>query len=161
MAIDTGGSITSTLPLEGPAIGTTFVLFDSNSTYQQSPLVTVRPDYSVLLIGYGIPYGAAFTVEGVSLGSRAMGSYPAFAPERGVARNLSIPAPPPDILFRSPMRLGGNEWELTSDNDRMLISLPGDYLLVLNDPSYLGAVQVEAVWIPGHQQLPFSYMPGN
>ncbi|EJK8719794.1 hypothetical protein NLW25_005226, partial [Escherichia coli] len=60
----------------------------------------------------------------------------------------------------SPVKLGGKPWQLTKDNDRLLISLPGEYLLVLNDTQHLGDVQVELIPVPGIQQLPFAYMAG-
>jgi hypothetical protein len=145
---------------EGPATGKNVVLFDPSSTYLQSGLITVRPDTAIMLVGYNIPDGAVFTVEGVSVGSRSMaqgfGCCPSGAP---TGNAIGMPRAP-DILFRSPMKLGGAIWELTPENDRLVIALPGEYLLVLNDAQYLGDVQVELVVLPGIPQLPFAYMAG-
>lgn len=160
--IDTGGRLAthdSMCSSEGPATGKNAVLFDPNSTYLQSGLITVRPDSAVMLVGYNIPDGAVFTVEGVSAGSRGMAQGFGCCPSGTPNAAGGMPRAP-DILFRSPMKLGGIPWQLTPGNDRILIVLPGEYLLVLNDAQYLGDVQVELVTLPGVPQLPFAYMAG-
>ena len=50
-----------------------------------------------------------------------------------------------DIRFREPMTVGGKLWMLDELNRRMVITLPGTYMLVLNDDQYLGSVHVELV----------------
>lgn len=160
--IDTGGVheehvIAAT---DGPAVGKHAVLFDPTSTYAQSALISVRPGSSVLLVGYNIPDGAVFTVEGVSVGSRPSPTGYGCCRNGGALGNTIVPGSAPDILFRSPVKLGGKTWQLTKDNDRLVIALPGEYLLVLNDTQYLGDVQVELIHVPGEQQLPFAYMAG-
>ncbi|EKY5009632.1 TPA: hypothetical protein RMT71_003213 [Escherichia coli] len=160
--IDTGGTHDeyTNVAADGPAVGKHAVLFDPTSTYAQSALISVRPGSSVLLVGYNIPDDAVFTVEGVSVGSRPSPVGHGCCRNGVVLGNTIVPGSAPDILFRSPMMLGGKPWQLTKGNDRLVIALPGEYLLVLNDTQYLGDVQVELIHVPGEQQLPFAYMAG-
>lgn len=164
MDIDTGGfqSGLSSMCSDGggPAVGKHAVLFDPNSTFAQSGLIVVRPGMSILLVGYNIPQGAVFTVDGVSVGSRSVAQGFGCCNDNTKGAQSIYSSAPPDILFRSPMKLGGKTWELTESVDRLLITLPGDYLLVLNDTQYLGNLQVEMVTLPGVTQLPFGYMAG-
>ncbi|HAX5209137.1 TPA: hypothetical protein JZG45_003989 [Escherichia coli] len=162
MKVDTGAVYDgyAVVAMDGPAIGKHAVLFDPTSTYAQSALISVRPGSSVLLVGYNIPDDAVFTVEGVSVGSRPSPSGQGCCRNGGTLGNTIVPGSAPDILFRSPVTLGGKPWQLTKDNDRLVIALPGEYLLVLNDTQYLGDVQVELIHVPGEQQLPFAYMAG-
>lgn len=165
MDINTGGfqtGLSGTLAEDmSPAVGKHTVLFDPSSTFAQSGLIAVRPNTSVLLVGYNIPEGAVLTLDGVSVGSRSVAQgFGAHTADPSTPQSI-YNSSPPDILFRSPMRLGGKIWQLTNEADRLLITLPGEYLLVLNDAMYFGDLQVEMVMLPGCTQYPFSYMAGN
>ena len=164
MDIDTGGVQTGLSSMcsdgGGPAVGKHAVLFDPNSTYAQSGLIVVRPGTSIMLVGYNIPEGAVLTVDGVSVGSRSVAQGLGCCNDNTKTAQSIYNGNAPDILFRSPMKLGGRPWQLTEEVDRLLITLPGEYLLVLNDTMYLGDMQVEMVVLPGVPQLPFSYMAG-
>ena len=162
MKIDTHGAYEnySVLAADVPAAGKHIVLFDPTSTYAQSSLITVHPGNSVLLVGYNIPEQAVFTVEGVSVGTNPSPNGYGCCRTGSMSENTIVPGSSPNILFRSPVKLGGKLWALTAENDRLLISLPGEYLLVLNDTQYLGDVQIELIVVPGYQQLPFAYMAG-
>ncbi|HAV9614196.1 TPA: hypothetical protein JLH03_004185 [Escherichia coli] len=162
MGIDTGGLYDDrgSHAAEKSVTGKHMVLFDPTSTYAQSALISVRPGSSVLLVGYNIPEDAVFTVEGVSVGTSPAPGGQGCCRNGSVLGNSIVPGSAPNILFRSPVKLGGKPWQLTKDNDRLLIALPGEYLLVLNDTQHLGDVQVELIPVPGYQQLPFAYMAG-
>lgn len=143
--IDTGGHYTgrgSSCDDNRPVQGEHQVLFDQSSTFLQSGLIIVREDQPMMLVAYMLPEGAQFVVEGVSVGSRAV--------QQGGA--CCIPGGPTlmsqgaaDIRFREPMTVGGKLWMLDELNRRMVITLPGTYMLVLNDDQYLGSVHVELV----------------
>lgn len=155
MNIDTGGRYTRSdetrESVEALPIGGNPVIFDPTSTYEVSGLVVVHPGTQILVTAYNLAEKARIVVHGASVGQRPIRTGAACGP-------TGDPTPSgrrkcADVLFRSPMRLGGRVWELTPDCDRLLISLPGNYVFVLNDPAYFGDLQVE------YQRMPLQPMP--
>lgn len=159
--IDTGGHFTgrgSSCDDSRPVQGEHQILFDQSSTFLQSGLIIVRADQPVMLVGYMVPEGAQFHVEGVSVGSRAVqqgvGCCSPYGPtlmSQGAA----------DIRFREKMTLGGQPWVMDELNRRIVITLPGTYILTLNDDQYLGSVHVELVQLGNVKTtIPEGYMAG-
>lgn len=159
--IDTGGHYSgrgSACDDNRPVQGEHQVLFDPASTFLQSGLIVVRANQPVMLVAYMVPTGAEFVVEGVSVGSRAI--------QQG--GSCCVPGGPSligqgaaDILFREPMALGGNTWKLDEGVRRIVINLPGTYILSLNSDEYLGSVHVEMVQLGTvNTVLPETYLAG-
>lgn len=141
--IDTGGMYTAQRAGcvdDRPVQNDKLVLFDAASTFTQSGVFIVRANNPLMIVGYEVPDGAVFTVEGVNVGSRAVQSGGGCCSPCGPTL-LSQQAA--DILFREPMTLGGNIWQITATKRRLLITLPGEYILSLNEDQYFGSVHVE------------------
>lgn len=155
MQIDTGGQFTqmdsacedATVPVGGNP-----VIFDPTSTYEVSDLVVVHPGTQILVTAYNLAENARIVVHGASVGQRPVSNGTACCRTDGPNPTL-LNRKSADVLFRSPMRLGGQVWELSPTNDRLLISLPGNYVFVLNDSAYFGDLQVE------YQRFPLLPMP--
>lgn len=159
--IDTGGQFIgcdSACEDQRPVYGEHRVLFDFTSTVSQTGIITVNEDSPIMLVAYVLPDDAELVVEGVSVGSRSV-------PQGGGCCSPCGPSLEssgiPDIRFRWPMTLGGNTWKLSATNRRLVINLPGTYILVLADDQYIGSVYVEALSI-GHIKtiLPAQYLAG-
>ena len=159
--IDTGGHYTgrgSSCDDNRPVQGEHQVLFDQSSTFLQSGLIIVRADQPVMLVAYMVPEGAQFVVEGVSVGSRAVQQGGGCCSPCGPTLMGQGAA---DIRFREPMMLGGNTWSMDEKNRRLVITLPGTYMLVLNDDQYLGSVHVELVQLGNIKTtIPEGYVAG-
>lgn len=155
MQLDTGGQYVdmhsaceeTTVPVGGHP-----VIFDPTSTYEVSELVVVHPGTQILVTAYNLAENAKIAVQGASVGQRPVSDGVACCRTDGPSPTL-LNRKSADILFRSPMRLGGNLWQLTPTNDRLLISLPGTYVFVLNDSAYFGDLQVE------YQVMPLTPLP--
>lgn len=161
MNIDTGGSYTASRSSgddNRPVQAEHAVLFDPASTFLQSGLIIVRENHPVMLVGYMIPNDAEFVVEGVSVGSRSIQNGGSCCVPGG---NSLMGQGAADIRFREPMNLGGRVWKINPSNRRIVITLPGTYLLVLNDDQYLGSVHVEMVQLGEvATRIPDAYMAG-
>jgi hypothetical protein len=159
--IDTGGYYSgrgTTCEDSRPVQGENQVLFDPASTFLQSGLIIVRADQPVMLVAYMVPEGAEFVVEGVAVGSRAVQQGGGCCSPCGPTLMGQGAA---DIRFREPMTLGGNTWVINEAKKRLVINLPGTYLLVLNDDQYLGSVHVEMVKLGDVKTtLPTAYLAG-
>lgn len=154
MNIDTGGSYNYSgghVDASSNPRTSSNVIFDPSSTYSTSTPVNVYSGSQILVTAYNLEDGARIIVHGASLGEVPISSGTVCCTE-GKALSLhryrSV-----DVLFRAPMRLGGNLWELTPTNNRLLIAVPGSYLFELNDPSYFGNLQVE------YQVFPYEHFP--
>lgn len=159
MGIETGYTCTSSID-DAQAVTNSEALFDLKSHFLQSRPFSVKAGMGVLLSGYDIPVGAELTVEGVLLGGRAMAQMTGCAPCIPGPNSLGLyTVRAADVIFRSPMKLGGNIWKLTSDIDRLLIPLQGTYILSLNDAQYEGQFQVEKMDV-SISDLPYQYMAG-
>lgn len=145
--IDTGGRYETLQPVNDgrPTSSSNTTLFDSASTSTTSVLISVRTGRPLMLIAYMMEEGAELTVEGVSVGSRGIANGGGCCnPCNNNGRALST-SDAVDIRFREPMTLGGNPWKITNGYRRLVITLPGQYILQLNDQQYLGQVHVELV----------------
>lgn len=161
MNIDTGGFHTSAGPAcedNRPVQNEHHVLFDPSSTFLQSGPIVVRPNRPLMLVGYMVPEGAEFVVEGVSLGSRAVQHGGGCCSPCGPSLLSRAAA---DILFREPMTLGGSVWKINELNRHLVLTLPGSYILSLNSDEYLGSIHVELVELGEVQApIPAGYMAG-
>ena len=145
--IDTGGRYENLTPQNDgrPTTGSNTTLFDSASTSLTSVLITVQVDRPLMLVAYLMEPGAELSVEGVSVGSRGIANGSGCCnPCNNNGRPLTT-SDAVDIRFREVMTLGGNAWKITDAYRRLVLTLPGQYILQLNDQQYLGLVHVELV----------------
>lgn len=162
MSIDTGGRYSSVdRSNTNPVKNNSAVLFDGSSTSTTSGVINVASNRPVLITAYAIPEGCAFTVEGVSTGSRAISSASGCCDTSSPTSGALVPQGAADILFREPMTLGGHTWQITETTRRILITLPGMYVLQMNDISYIGDCHVEINPLVGVKtELPTAYHAG-
>lgn len=160
--IDTGGRYADINVQQDnrPSIGSNKILFDSSSTSQTSVLINVQVDYPVMIVAYLMEDGAELTVEGVSVGSRSIANGGGCCTPYDNGRSLAV-QDTIDIRFREPMTLGGNLWQITDTKRRLVITLPGQYILQLNYTQYLGLIHVEQVELGKiSTKIPDIYMAG-
>lgn len=154
--VDTGGYVPNSGCSDDRVTGNpNTILFDALSDDVMSPPFAVAVNEPIVICAYGLPAGAEITIYGISLASKSM--------DNGIGCcNTPVGRPgTPVINFMSPMTLGGHLWKITEDNTRLFINLPGRYVAILNDESYLTEFQAEYYKTPKlNAPIPSEYVAG-
>lgn len=154
--VDTGGFVPNGYCNDDRITGNpNTVLFDGLSDNVMSRPFQVEVNTAIVLSAYGLPTDAEVSIYGISLASKSMdnGTGCCNTPIGRVGTAV--------INFMAPMTLGGHEWKLTEANTKLFVNLPGRYIAILNDETYLGDLQVEYYTIKGiNAPIPAEYVAG-
>lgn len=167
MAIDTGSIIggsqmcmdSSTIRINGN------VVFDSQSTSNISPVITVPPGSAIVLVGYNLDVAGVgklnCSVQRVLLGNP---DHP-----HGVSCCDGVDTRTPvymnrvaNVVFQTPINLGGKPWEINPDYPMTIINLPGTYVVEIDREKFQNAVgqfYVEYLVVPD-TTIPSEYLAG-
>ena len=165
MTISTGGRYDNiggpTVDSSGVMINTSNILYDDSIAKLRSAPFEVPEGYYAVLVGYNMEQaaGAEFVIDGVTLGSQHVANGGACC--NGVEDRGNKASTTATVLFRETMTLGGNAWKITQKTPRVIVAVPGWYVVELNDGDHIGqGLQLEYRLVKQKLQLPEAYFPG-